>query len=51
MKVSYKGKPSEVKFEAPDQKEIDAILDKINHTGYESLSKEEKQKLFKASQK
>lgn len=35
----------------PDQDEIDAILDKINNSGYESLSKEEKQKLFRASQK
>lgn len=34
----------------PDQKEIDAILDKISRSGYESLTKEEKQKLFKASQ-
>ncbi|MCU0443652.1 MAG: rhomboid family intramembrane serine protease [Microscillaceae bacterium] len=35
--------------ETPDQAEIDAILDKISATGYESLTKEEKQKLFKAS--
>ncbi len=34
-----------------DQDEIDAILDKISHSGYESLSKEEKQKLFNASRK
>ena len=34
----------------PDQKEIDTILDKISRSGYESLTKEEKQKLFKASQ-
>ena len=32
------------------QEEIDAILDKISKYGYEKLSKEEKQKLFKASQ-
>lgn len=31
------------------QDEIDAILDKISEKGYESLSKEEKQKLFNAS--
>ena len=31
------------------QEEIDAILDKISERGYESLSKEEKQKLFNAS--
>ncbi|WP_347159785.1 rhomboid family intramembrane serine protease [Pontibacter chitinilyticus] len=35
----------------PDQDEIDRILDKISSSGYESLSKEEKQKLFQASQK
>lgn len=34
-----------------EQEEIDAILDKISHSGYESLSKEEKQKLFNASNK
>ncbi len=35
----------------PDQSEIDLILDKISASGYESLTKEEKQKLFRASQK
>jgi membrane associated rhomboid family serine protease len=35
----------------PNQDEIDAILDKISRSGYESLTKEEKQKLFRASQK
>ena len=35
----------------PSQNEIDRILDKISSSGYESLSKEEKQKLFQASQK
>ncbi|WP_426060801.1 rhomboid family intramembrane serine protease [Hymenobacter sp. B1770] len=34
----------------PLQDEIDNILDKISRSGYESLSKEEKQKLFRASQ-
>jgi hypothetical protein len=34
----------------PDQMEIDSILDKISKSGYESLTREEKQKLFKASQ-
>lgn len=33
------------------QAEIDAILDKISEKGYESLSKDEKQKLFNASKK
>ncbi len=34
-----------------DQDEIDAILDKISQSGYDSLSKDEKQKLFNASKK
>lgn len=33
------------------QDEIDAILDKISDAGYESLTKEEKEKLFNASKK
>jgi len=33
------------------QKKIDEILDKISRSGYESLSKEEKELLFKASNK
>jgi membrane associated rhomboid family serine protease len=33
------------------QKRVDEILDKINRSGYESLSKEEKDYLFKYSQK
>lgn len=33
------------------QEEIDAILDKISDGGYESLTKEEKEKLFNASKK
>ncbi|WP_242916372.1 rhomboid family protein [Pontibacter liquoris] len=41
--AGYPGKPS--------QNEIDRILDKISSSGYESLSKDEKQKLFQASQK
>ncbi|HXI00482.1 MAG TPA: rhomboid family intramembrane serine protease [Sphingobacteriaceae bacterium] len=35
----------------PDQNAIDLILDKISKSGYESLTKEEKQKLFNASKK
>ncbi|MFC5046374.1 rhomboid family intramembrane serine protease [Aquimarina hainanensis] len=34
--------------ERPNQKEIDAILDKISKSGYESLTKKEKDLLFKA---
>ena len=34
----------------PNQDEIDAILDKISQSGYDSLSKNEKDVLFKASE-
>ncbi len=37
--------------DTPNQQEVDAILDKISATGYDSLTKEEKQRLFKASNK
>lgn len=56
VKVSYrkttgprpaaKGKASSI-----SQDEIDTILDKISDGGYESLTKEEKEKLFNASKK
>ena len=39
------------KNQGPTQDEIDAILDKISQKGYESLSKDEKEKLFNASKK
>jgi membrane associated rhomboid family serine protease len=56
MKVTYNkrtGNPAVggQPYSAPNQDEIDAILDKISKSGYESLTKEEKQKLFRASQK
>lgn len=59
IKVSHKkNKSSRSKTSAPNtganianQAEIDKILDKISQSGYESLSKEEKQKLFNASKK
>jgi hypothetical protein len=54
VKVSYrksepkqKGSPQS----KASQEEIDAILDKISDRGYESLSKDEKEKLFNASKK
>lgn len=52
LKVSYKntGKSKSKNGGQPSQEEIDGILDKISQSGYESLSKEEKQKLFHASQ-
>ncbi len=56
MKVTYRntvgGTTKTASYSGmPDDEEIDAILDKINRSGYESLTKEEKQKLFRASQK
>lgn len=55
VKVTYRketssGKKS-TKASAISQAEIDAILDKISDGGYESLTKEEKEKLFNASKK
>lgn len=35
----------------PDQETIDSILDKISKSGYDSLTKTEKEQLFKASKK
>ncbi len=42
---------SSTTLSTPDQDEIDTILDKISRSGYESLTREEKQKLFRASQR
>jgi membrane associated rhomboid family serine protease len=39
------------KINKPNQDEVDAILDKISQSGYSSLSKEEKEILFRASDK
>jgi membrane associated rhomboid family serine protease len=55
VKVSHrsgttsKRKPTRKTASDVSQSEIDAILDKISEKGYESLSKEEKEKLFNAS--
>ena len=52
LKVSYvksKPKSSARKEDTAKQKKIDLILDKISKSGYESLSAEEKEILFKAS--
>ncbi|WP_044172179.1 rhomboid family intramembrane serine protease [Flectobacillus major] len=57
IKVAYRQKESTYSGSIsnhagfPDDDEVDEILDKISRSGYESLTKEEKQKLFKASQK
>jgi hypothetical protein len=50
LSFSNKNKTTVGENYTPNQKEIDTILDKISRSGYESLTKEEKQKLFKASQ-
>lgn len=50
MKVSYKRPVDDYEYnkqKADEQKEIDHILDKISKGGYDSLSKSEKEKLFK----
>jgi membrane associated rhomboid family serine protease len=53
LKVSHR-KPSNdyeyKKAKVSEQKEIDAILDKISRSGYDSLSKAEKELLFKMGQ-
>jgi membrane associated rhomboid family serine protease len=56
VKVTYRKEEPKTKKSAPNvskasQEEIDTILDKISDRGYESLSKEEKEKLFNASKK
>jgi membrane associated rhomboid family serine protease len=58
VKVTYRKTEARTTQSAPTSKaskasqdEIDAILDKISDRGYESLSKEEKEKLFNASKK
>lgn len=52
MKVSYTNKESDMEYnqrKQGEQKEIDKILEKISNHGYESLSKKEKEMLFKQS--
>jgi|TARA_B100001093_G_scaffold96076_1_gene88115 membrane associated rhomboid family serine protease len=44
-------KKTNIKFDKIDQKKIDIILDKISESGYDSLSKDEKNYLFKAGNK
>lgn len=56
VKVSYRkdeprAKKASTSLNKASQEEIDTILDKISDRGYESLSKEEKEKLFNASKK
>lgn len=54
MKVKYTKREEEYQFNErknDKQAEIDKILDKIKSSGYASLTKEEKQRLFEASKK
>jgi membrane associated rhomboid family serine protease len=57
MKVSYKSEAKNLSDEdynqskAATQKEVDKILDKIAKSGYDSLTKKEKETLFKLSDK
>ena len=56
VKVSYRKERAATPKPAPPEKgytqeEIDRILDKISEGGYESLTKDEKEKLFNASKK
>ena len=51
LKSGKKIKNKDLDFNKIDQKKIDKILDKISESGYDSLSKEEKNYLFKAGNK
>lgn len=54
LKTVYKSKVTSqksVKTTSPDQKQIDAILDKISKSGYDTLTKKEKDFLFKQGKK
>jgi membrane associated rhomboid family serine protease len=54
MKVVHKRKVSDEEYnysKAQTQKLVDEILDKISRSGYESLTKEEREILYKASKK
>ena len=50
LNVHYRSAtPRSETSEKPSQEEVDRILDKISKSGYDSLSKREKEQLFKAS--
>ena len=54
MRVTYKRPESDYEYNARKHREtveLDTILDKLKRSGYESLSAEEKKKLFDASKK
>ncbi len=57
-KTNFQGRPSRSasvsinnQENSPSQEQIDQILDKISKSGYDKLSKKEKEMLFKASKK
>jgi membrane associated rhomboid family serine protease len=50
LRVTHKSTPNEYEYNAAKkekQKQLDSILDKISKSGYDSLTKEEKETLFK----
>ncbi|TWR30433.1 rhomboid family intramembrane serine protease [Mucilaginibacter pallidiroseus] len=49
MKVVSRNSPQKKSSGKPGQEEVDRILDKISSSGYDSLSKQEKDTLFRAS--
>jgi membrane associated rhomboid family serine protease len=54
MKMTYKRPETDMEYNARKQEEmkkLDAILDKLKRSGYESLSADEKKALFNASRK
>ena len=54
MKVTYKRAETDYEYNARKNREsadLDAILDKLKRSGYESLSADEKRQLFDASKK
>jgi membrane associated rhomboid family serine protease len=54
MNVKYKRPETDMEYNArknQENKEIDSILEKIKHSGYNSLSEKEKKKLFDAGKK
>ncbi|MDR0836490.1 MAG: rhomboid family intramembrane serine protease [Tannerella sp.] len=54
MKVTYQKKETDMEYNARKRRNsemLDAILDKLKHSGYESLSADEKRALFDASKK
>ena len=54
MKVTYQRPETDYDYNArkhQENAEIDAILDKLKRSGYQSLSSDEKRQLFDASKK